>query len=217
MSTRRPGSQRGLTIIELVLFIVITGVAAAGIMRVLNIGTTAGADPIRRKQALLIAESYMEEVQLARFTFCDPADDKATTATKVADCTIQEAVGREAGNNTRPYDNVNDYANSTNSALRSFAVGGVDTDVNGRPLGRDGGGSMLGNSVMSGITTTVMLSYVSALGPPALPVRVITSSGDTIETMTALRITIRTTYGTGPNDFIELDGYRTRYAPNYVP
>ena len=45
MSTKR---QRGLTIIELVLFMVIMGVAAAGIIGVLNIGTKSSADPLRR-------------------------------------------------------------------------------------------------------------------------------------------------------------------------
>ena len=213
MSTRHLGRQHGLTIIELVLFIVITGVAAAGIMRVLNIGATASTDPARRKQAMLIAESYMEEVQLARFTFCDPADDNASTVADAAHCSLPEIIGPETGN-VRPFDNVNDYVTVVNAAQRSFAVGGVDTDVNGRPLGQDASATTLGNSSMSGITTTVALNYVPALGPAG---RVISSDPSSNDAMRALRITVRTTYGTGPNDFIELDGYRTRYAPNYLP
>ena len=212
MFTRRPDRQHGLTIIELVLFIVITGVAAAGIMGVLNIGTTASADPARRKQAMLIAESYMEEVQLARFTFCDPADDNATTST--GSCTIPEAMGPENGN-VRPFDNVNDYVSIDGVAQRAFAVGGVDADVSGRPLGQNASAATLGNSSMSGITTTVMLNYVPSLGPAGGAInRVITSATNN---MIALRITVTTTYGAGPNDVIILDGYRTRYAPNYVP
>jgi MSHA pilin protein MshD len=213
MSTKRLGRQNGLTIIELVLFIVITGVAAAGIMRVLNIGTTASTDPARRKQAMLIAESFMEEVQLARFTFCDPVDDNASTVADAAHCSQPEVIGPESGN-VRPFDNVNDYVTAVNAAQRSFAVGGVDTDVNGRPLGQDASAGTLGNSSMSGITTTVALNYVPALGPAG---RVISSDASSNDAMRALRITVRTTYGTGPNDFIELDGYRTRYAPNYLP
>lgn len=213
MSTRRLGRQHGLTIIELVLFIVITGVAAAGIMRVLNIGTMASTDPARRKQAMLIAESYMEEVQLARFTFCDPSDDNASTVADAAHCSQPETIGPETGN-LRPFDNVNDYVTATNVAQRSFAVGGVDTDINGRPLGQDASAGTLGNSSMSGITTTVALDYVPGLGPAG---RVIISDVSSKDAMRVLRITIRTTYGTGPNDFIELDGYRTRYAPNYLP
>jgi MSHA pilin protein MshD len=213
MSTRHLGRQHGLTIIELVLFIVITGVAAAGIMRVLNIGTMASTDPARRKQALLIAESYMEEVQLARFTFCDPSDDNASTVADAAHCSQPEKIGPETGN-VRPFDNVNDYVTAANAAQRSFAVGGVDTDINGRPLGQDASAGTLGNSSMSGITTTVALSDVPGLGPAG---RVINSDVNSSDAMRALRITVRTTYGTGPNDFIELDGYRTRYAPNYMP
>ncbi|CAN7468732.1 type IV pilus modification PilV family protein [Duganella sp. LjRoot269] len=214
MSTRDLGRQHGLTIIELVLFIVITGVAAAGIMRVLNIGSTSSTDPARRKQAMLIAESYMEEVQLARFTFCDPSDDNASTVADAAHCSQPEIIGPEADDVLRPFDNVNDYVSAINTAQRSFAIGGVDTDINGRPLGQDASATTLGNSSMSGITTTMTLNYVPALGPAG---RVISSDASSNDAMRALRITIRTTYGTGPNDFIELDGYRTRYAPNYLP
>jgi MSHA pilin protein MshD len=210
MSTiRRAGRQRGLTIIELVLFIVITGVAAVGVLRILNIGGQASADPARRKQAMLIAEAYMEEVQLARFTYCDPADPAAITAGSAAGCAITEAIGLEA-NNVRPYDNVNDYADQAGIAKRSFSVNGVDTDVNGVPLGQSGGAA-LGNSSMAGITTTVTLNYVPALGPAG---RVIASAAGNLS---ALRITVATTYGPAASDVVILDGYRTRYAPNFVP
>lgn len=233
--TQRLNRQGGLTIIELVMFIVITGVAAASIMQVMNLATKNSTDPIRRKQAMLIAEAYMEEVQQAHFTFCDGADANASTATSPAlDATgidptkcasAVEDFGPENGN-TRPYDNINDYIPKpalasdpplVNTPARSFAVtkGGnlVDTDVAGNALGVNGSGNQLGNSAMSGITTTVMLNADPNLGPggSTIPSTVNAAS------LNVLRITITTTYGTGPNDSITLDGYRTRYAPTYTP
>src|SRR5450830_119685 len=128
--------QRGLTIVELVIFIVIVGVAAAGIIQVLSLASRNSADPILRKQAMLIAEAYMEEVQQAQMTACDPADANAATAKTINDCAstqFQEKIGPEL-NNARPYDNVNDYVTpgydlNNPQAIRAFAVNGVDTDV----------------------------------------------------------------------------------------
>jgi MSHA pilin protein MshD len=54
----------------------------------------------------------MEEVSLAKFTWCDPADPDAETANDAAEChAAPENVGAESGN-ARPYDNVNDYVSS---------------------------------------------------------------------------------------------------------
>jgi MSHA pilin protein MshD len=213
--------QLGLSLIELVMFIVIMGVAVAGIIGVLNIGGSRSADPLRRKQAMLIAESFMEEVQLARFTACDPADPNASSATTAAACTSGMAtfIGVKNGL-VRPYANVADYATAVGSAQYSFARPNesVDRDVNGRPLGQDAGLSTIGNATLAGIRTTVALNLVDAahaLGPVAgapLP-NIISSDGE----LRVLQITVTTVYGTGPNDFIRLDGYRTRYAPNFLP
>lgn len=212
--------QRGLTLIELVMFMVITGVAAAGVIGVLNLSTKNSADPLLRKQAMMIAEAFMEEVQMARFTFCDPADPIATTAGSQGACATQVTIGIPAGT-ARPYGNLANYAMQDGVPNRSFAVGNVDRDVNGRRLGQDAALNTLGNGTLAGITTTVTLSTLSAGAPPAsglLPLgpagRAIASSANALN---VLRISIITTYGSGANDFIQLDGYRTRYAPTYLP
>lgn len=56
--------QRGISLIELIMFIVIIGVALAGILLVMNQVTNRSADPLIRKQALAIAESMLEEIRL---------------------------------------------------------------------------------------------------------------------------------------------------------
>jgi len=220
MSTKR---QAGLTMIELVIFMVIVGVAAAGIMGVLNIGASHSADPLRRKQALMIAEALMEEVLLARFTFCNPAAANADTAANQAACGAQQlTIGIPAGG--RPYGNVANYAGGAGVATRSFTVNGAgvgpDLDVNGRALGTNAGNAIIGNAALAGITTAVTLDYLVANPDPNLDAslgpagRNITSAANDIR---GLHITLVTTYGTGANDFVRLDAYRTRYAPTYLP
>jgi len=194
--------QRGLTIVELVMFIVIVGVAAAGILQVMDLTNRNSTDPIRRKQAMLIAEAYMEEVQQAQFTLCDPTDSHATTAVDSSGvdpndekkCSAQgttEKFGREAGE-TRPYDNVNDYVTAADTPVRAFAnPAGVDTDVAGAELGANLGNVQLGN-----YTTTLALRNVALNGIAAADV---------------LEITITVNYGAGES--VVLQGYRTRYEP----
>ena len=59
--------QAGISLIELIIFIVIISVALTGILLVMNQVTAHSADPLVRKQALAAAESLMEEIQLQDF------------------------------------------------------------------------------------------------------------------------------------------------------
>ena len=59
--------QRGVTLIELIMFIVIVSTAVVGVLSVLNITSRHSADPMINKQMLAIAESLMDEVQLKDF------------------------------------------------------------------------------------------------------------------------------------------------------
>ena len=77
-SSRR--KSRGLSLVELVMFIVIVGAAVAGIIGVIDVTTRSSVDPMIHKQALAIAEAMMEEVRLQPFTYCDPDDPTAATA-----------------------------------------------------------------------------------------------------------------------------------------
>jgi MSHA pilin protein MshD len=56
--------QRGISLIELIIFIVIVSAAMAGILLVMNQVTRSSADPLIRKQALAVAESMLEEIRL---------------------------------------------------------------------------------------------------------------------------------------------------------
>jgi len=60
--------QKGITLIELIIFMVIVGVAMAGIISAINFNVQHSADPVVKKQALAIAESMLEEVTLQNFS-----------------------------------------------------------------------------------------------------------------------------------------------------
>lgn len=61
MSTRH--SQCGISLIELIMFIVIVSIALAGIMLVMNQTVGHSADTLVRSQAQAVAESLLEEIE----------------------------------------------------------------------------------------------------------------------------------------------------------
>lgn len=72
MCTRHPRCpnwfrQAGVSLVELIMFIVIVSVAVAGILLVMNKVTGRSADILLRKQALAAAESLLEEIELHDF------------------------------------------------------------------------------------------------------------------------------------------------------
>lgn len=118
-------AARGVSLIELVVFIVIVSVGIAGILGVMNLTNKSSADPLIHKQALAIAEAYLEEALSMPFTYCDPDDTAAAGALSTADCTTPEVIGAEGGETrggSPPFDNVNDY-----SALPTGSPSTADT------------------------------------------------------------------------------------------
>lgn len=193
MSVKRPvQGQRGISLVELIMFIVIVGIAVLGVMQVLGNTARNSPDPMLRKQALAIAEGMMEEIRLAHFSFCDGGDPAAEQPDTLspADCTVPENVGVESGN-TRPYDNVNDYV----IAFGTPATYSTDA---------------AGNSFPNGYTASVTIQPDAGLGPAGGKI----SADATPANMNVLRITVSVSYPGG--NAIVLDGYRTRYAPRSI-
>jgi MSHA pilin protein MshD len=195
MCTSKARHQRGVTLIELILFIVIVSVAVAGVLQVLSLTTRHSADPVRRKQALMIAQGLLEEVELAKFTYCEPTSENADTAASSSECTVPEKFGPETGN-ARPFDNVNDYVSAPNVATPgAFDVGGMLSDANGNPMD------------VAGYSASLTISPAS-LGPTSASI----GSPGTLADTAVLHITVEVTYDAGQK--VVLDGYRARFAPN---
>ena len=185
---------RGVTLVELIVFIVIVSTAVAGVLMTLDLSNRSSADPMIQKQALAVAEALLEEVQLQPFTYCDPDDANAATANDAAGCTggaggandeNKLPLGPEAGetrtSTTTPFDNVSDY--------NGYSVGPGITDLTGA--------AVVG---LEAYTATVAVAN-QALG--AVP------ASD------ALLVTVTVA---GPaNTTVVLHGYRVRYAPNALP
>ena len=202
MFTKRYSS--GVTLVELIIAMVIIGVVSVGVV-VATRTSSANADPIRRKQALLIAEGLMDEVLTAHYTLCDPSDQTANSAQfaiidATSGCTSTvEALGPEPGN-VRPFDNVSDYGPNF-----SFINGvGEVLDANGQ--------AMTPKGYTATVTVNPVIPAAQPLGPqPPAPNGVVSSAVPA--NMQAVLITVTVGYGTGPGDSIRLDAYRTRYAP----
>ena len=179
----KPQYKKGFTLIELVIFIVIVSVALAGVLTVLNITAKSSADPMIRKQALAIAEALLEEVMLQPYTYCDPDDAAAATATSATtdaggctSATTIEAIGPESGesrtSSTTPFDNVNDYHNlSTTTNIAGGGAAKYTASVTVAPtiLNTITDALLITVSVNSGSETISLQGYRTRYSPNTVP------------------------------------------------
>ena len=187
--------QTGISLIELIMFIIIVSVGIVGILPVFNMASSHSADPLLNKQATAIAESLLTEIEQMPFSWCDPQDANATTATSAAGCAAAANDQNKGGvafpvppapvptpgteirwSATDPYDNVADYAGY--SQTQTF---------DGRSY-----------------TSTVTITRDSDAAVPlfGLPAGAV------------LRISVTVTGPGGTS--VTIVGYRVRYAPNAV-
>lgn len=180
-------SARGFTLVELVLFIAIAGIAVSGVLAAYDYSVRDSADAIVKKQALAIAESLLEEIQQMPFTFCDPDDPAVSTATTPADCATPEASGPEAGetrySTSTPFDNVNDYH-------------GYDTATEVPPGVKDLTGTPIAGLALYNAAVTVAAAALPGV-----------AAGE------SLLITVTVTGPAGVS--ARVGGYRLRYAPRF--
>jgi MSHA pilin protein MshD len=189
MSTDAPSSlrARGFTLVEVVMFIIIVVVALGVVLLALNKGAMFSASPMIRKQALAAAESLLEEILLQPFTYCDPRDASAPTATSSAGCSAgafsMDSPANWGSGKTRYgpvfFNNVADYHN--------FAMNGTLNDLFQQSSTR-----------LTGYSASVTVTQVGAtITPP--------NTGD------VLRIDVTVS---GSGDTVTLTGFRFRHSPN---
>jgi MSHA pilin protein MshD len=149
----------------------------------------------------------MEEVSSQPFTYCDPTDANATTATSAtvggAGCaaTVQ-GLGPGGTGQTRPtttggtpstFNNVPDY-----SGLATITP---VWDVSGS------------HQYPAGYSATITITAGDALGPSGAT---ISPNDNTALNLNLLRIGV-TVSRTGSSESVTLEGYRARHSPNAVP
>jgi MSHA pilin protein MshD len=183
---RTPNTSHGLTLIELLVFIVVVGMGLAAVLLAINTGVAKSADPMIRKQALAAAESLLEEVALQPFTFCDPRDSYATSATSAANCnqltySMDNPANWGAGKSRYGpefFNNVADYNN--------FSMTGTVQDL-----------FQQASSRLTGYGASIKVTQVG--------------SQWTLPNADVLRIEVSVT---GQGETVTLSGFRFRHSPN---
>lgn len=177
----------GFSLIELVFFIIVVGVAFAGTVLMYTQATRGSVDPVVRKQALAIAASLLEEIQLRGFTYCDADDANVYTATSAsvgpgACAAIAETCcGPDAGETSRTtYDHVNDY--------HGFQMLSGIQDITG---------TLVPGLNAYSVTSVTVANAGATFSLPA-------------DEVLLIGVTVAAPAGIG----VTLHGYRFRYAPN---
>lgn len=178
--------QRGVTLVELIVFIVIVSVGVAGLVSVIGPMVRTSADPMVTKQLAAIAESLLNEALHQPYTWCDPDDATAATAQSYADCANpQNALGAAPSTEERGavapgagYDNVADY---------------------GSVVGVNNIGDAAGSNAMTGYRADIVVAHA---GKALL--------GAAADDTAALSVTVTVTRN---GEAFSLTGYRFRYAP----
>jgi len=203
-SVSRPhaqGRQQGVSLVELIIFIVVVSAALAGILPMLNMGVLHSADPMLRKQMLTIAEGLLDEIEQMPFSACDPTANTNPTAVTTAQCspaTSYQQFGYPALG-ASPRSNFNNLGNYCSNAGPAAATCSLLTLGSSSTVMPDLTGSTAG--APSGYWATVALTPEGLWG---------ISSNGTAATMNVLRVTVVVHFG---NDSLTLEAYRTRWSP----
>lgn len=196
-------NQRGFSLIELIVFVIIVSVALTGVLSVLNVTTKNSAEPLIRKQMLAIAEGLIDEVQMKPLTFCDPEDANASTATSTADCaTAVQAFGHVIGATRATYNNVGNYCNETGTTnLSCTAITlGTANDANSRIPD------------ISGVSLNSPPGYWATMTLTPQALNDVTSGNASAAALNVILITVTVHY-VNSAETITVQAYRTRWAP----
>ena len=190
--------QRGFTLIELIIFIVVVAAGLAGILSVMNTVVKSSADPMIRKQTVAIAESLLEEILLKEYSdpsaleagttaipirppvrYCDPdlsLTPDALNPTSRCTRTPQVRNGSDKEASRTEFDDVEDYD--------GYATTGI-VDMTGATAG-------LPNYNITSVTVSTATVAQSA----------------ELNAIGAKRVTVTVS---GPQGSISLTGYRANY------
>jgi MSHA pilin protein MshD len=199
--------QRGVSLLELIVFIVIVSTSLAGILTMLNSSVQHSADPMIQKQMLTIAEGLLDEVEQMPYTACDPVTNINSTALTTAQCgpgTSYQHLGYPtAGVSPRSsFNNIGNYCSnagpkaSTCSTLQLGSSSTLMPDMTGSTTGAPAGYWAtidLTPEALWGVTSTSTAATAAAAAA-----------------MNVLRVKVVVHFG---SDTLTLETYRTRWSP----
>jgi MSHA pilin protein MshD len=198
--------QRGFTLIDVLLVIVLLGIVAAALTATSARLASQSSQTLRSRQAFAVAQSLLDEVRHMPFTFCDGDDPNVLSATRARlggpDCALRvDVLGPEPGTaesryGTTPatrFDNVSDYQGFT---MPGPGCAGL-CDMAGNVINATGPLAGCGARVNMVAQALPNIAALDADGQPQ-----------------ALRIAVTVTC---PGiEAIYADGIRVRYAPNQL-
>ncbi len=150
--------HRGATLVELVISIVIIGVAVSGVMLAMSQAARHSANPVIQQQAVAIAEAYFEEIALLAF------DEDAATGVIGS-----EVGGPEPGETRTTYDDVNDYNGHSDSGPRALdspatVIAGLDDYTVNISVTNTGGLGPGGAQVVAGDALRIDVAVAHPVG-----------------------------------------------------
>ena len=114
----------GVTLVEVILFMLIVSIAVVSVVKALSQAVLWSADPLIRRQTLAIGESLIEEIDSQPYAQKDPYNPTGP----------DDAIGPEPGETRAgsplPFDNPNDYSGYSETGIVApdgSAVAGLGT------------------------------------------------------------------------------------------
>ena len=119
MWTRRlPGQQRGVSLVELIVAMVIIGIAVAGMTAAFTRTSRSSADPIVYKQMAVAAESLLEEILLKPY-----AIDSSSSTTRDTFNDVRDFHNYGLAPDGTPILGITDVNGDPVAGLESYGVG----------------------------------------------------------------------------------------------
>jgi prepilin-type N-terminal cleavage/methylation domain-containing protein len=138
---RAPTKQHGFTFIELLMFIVIVGIAASAISLLFAKNVQHSADPLIRQKSIAVAKAYFDEIVRKRWDELSPEGGGCIdTTTHVCEASWQANTRYEVGQRVRP--------TAFNSHIYEVsAISGNAKSGAGEPSWPTGGGTVVDGNV----------------------------------------------------------------------
>ena len=111
-SLRTRARQKGLSLVELVVTIVLLAIALVGITQAVQFGLGQSADTTLEVRAVALAQSYLDEIVGKRFDENSPVNGIPPchpTGPPPRQCTAEASFGPDGGETRADFDDVDDY------------------------------------------------------------------------------------------------------------